>query len=120
MAGANAMTRPNIPIAVPRFSIGKIRNIIVCNSGIISPAPDAWNTRPISNKLKLGATAATAVPNANKLIAVKNNFRVVKRSRSEERRVGKEGSGRGGGGEDRHLGADRDGADSAQRRTAAR
>src|SRR5699024_1473378 len=71
---------PNNPIAVPLFSIGKIKNIIVCISGIIIPAPDACNTRPANKSENVGATAQRTVPKKNKDIAVKNNRRVVYRS----------------------------------------
>src|SRR5699024_519157 len=80
IAGANAITSPNRPIAVPRFSLGKVKNSIVCINGIIIPAPAACKTRPINSIEKSIPTAQSNVPTAKILIAVKNNCLDVKRS----------------------------------------
>src|SRR5690625_6954177 len=69
------MTSPKIPIAVPLLLTGNIKNILVCNKGIIIPAPEPWNIRPINNNVNEGAIAASPVPKANKPIAVINNLR---------------------------------------------
>src|SRR5699024_8678019 len=77
MAGANAITRPTVPITVPRFSTGKINKSTVIINGSTIPAPAACTIRPTINNGKLGAGTQNNVPTANIVIAVKNNLRVV-------------------------------------------
>ena len=79
-AGANAMTMPNTPMAVPRRSMGNVHMSTVITSGMRMPAPAAWIKRPASNTGKFGPQAASAVPAVNRTMDARNSRRVVKRS----------------------------------------
>ena len=70
-AGANPITIPDMPMAEPRFSGGKIDNMIFCKSGIEIPTPAACTKRPINNVEKFGAAKQAIVPARKMLIAVK-------------------------------------------------
>src|SRR5699024_7575046 len=76
IAGAKEITKPTVPIAVPRRSTGKIKIKIVIINGIITPAPDAWITLPVIKTGKLGENAQIIVPIANTDMALINNLRV--------------------------------------------
>src|SRR5690625_7785261 len=77
MAGAVNITRPNRPIAVPRFSIGKAVNMTFISNGIIIADPDAWTILATTSKPNPGARTASAVPTVNSDIATKNTRRFV-------------------------------------------
>ena len=79
-AGANAMTMPNTPMAVPRRSTGNVHMSTVITSGMRMPAPAAWIRRPASSTGKSGPQAASAVPAVNRSMDARNSRRVVKRS----------------------------------------
>lgn len=53
--GANAMTMPNTPMAVPRRSMGNVHMSTVITSGMRMPAPAAWIKRPASSTGKFGS-----------------------------------------------------------------
>ncbi len=76
IAGAKEITRPKVPIAVPRRWIGKIAKRIVCISGMIMPPLAACTTRPTRSTAYTGATAQMSVPSAKMPIAAKNIVRV--------------------------------------------
>ena len=75
-AGAQLITIPAVPIAVPRFSGGKMSIGTTATSGSWMPAPAACNTRPTSSNSNVGAIAAQTVPMMNMIMAAKNSFRV--------------------------------------------
>ncbi len=70
------MTSPKIPIACPRFSIGKPVKRTFINSGIMIAEPDACIMRAPSRSGKMCACPAIIVPSENSVIAVKNSWRV--------------------------------------------
>jgi hypothetical protein len=70
-AGAKVMTSPKIPIACPRFSIGKPVKRTFINSGIMIAEPDACIMRAPSRCGKMCACPAIIVPSENNVIAVK-------------------------------------------------
>ncbi|MNC10788.1 hypothetical protein D3C75_584560 [compost metagenome] len=73
MAGAKIITKPNIPMAEPRFSGGNVVNNTFINNGIIIAAPEAWTILAINNTGKLGAKPPMKVPIANNPMAIRNN-----------------------------------------------
>ena len=79
MAGPNAMTMPNRPMAVPRFSRGNTSKITVNTMGMDMPVQAACSTRPSSSTQKLGATAAAKLPAVKMTKADTNSWRVEKR-----------------------------------------
>ena len=79
IAGAREMTMPTRPIMRPRMCAGTTFIIVVMSSGIMTPVPIAWTTRPPSSMGNPFASRATRVPRLNMLIAARNTWRVVKR-----------------------------------------
>ncbi|MNP28234.1 hypothetical protein D3C76_1211890 [compost metagenome] len=77
LAGANMITKPINPMAAPRFSIGKITNMVLNISGNNSAVPIACSTRATNRISKLGASAATNVPAIEKIKDVVNSCLVV-------------------------------------------
>ena len=63
------MAIPTTPMAAPRFSGGKIDNMTVWFSGIETPTPIDWITRPVKRRPKFGAVKAMIVPIKNVAIA---------------------------------------------------
>lgn len=57
--------------------------MVVISSGIMIAVPDACTTRPASSSSKVGATAHSAVPTLNRVIAAVNSCRMVSRSSSQ-------------------------------------
>ena len=76
MAGANAMTMPNRPMAEPRRSGGKVSMSTVMTMGIRMPAPAACSKRPASSTGKLGPQPASAEPAVKMSIDTVNRLRV--------------------------------------------
>ena len=70
-AGANPITIPTDPMAAPRFSGGKMDNMIVWSKGIVTPTPRAWMSRPVSNEPKSGAMKDKIVPIKKVVMAVR-------------------------------------------------
>ena len=70
------MTMPAIPMAVPRFSGGKISMGTTATNGICTPAPAACRIRPTIKISNVGAIAQRTVPAMNTPIDAKNSFRV--------------------------------------------
>src|SRR4051794_41293189 len=66
----------------------------VCSRGRVAP-PAPWSTRPATSTGRSDTTAATALPAARISRAATRVGSLPTRSRSEERRVGKEGRARG-------------------------
>ena len=79
-AGAQLITMPDMPMAVPRFSGGKMSMGTTATSGSCTPAPAACRMRPTRSASKLGAMPQSAVPATNATIEAKNSLRVGKRS----------------------------------------
>ena len=79
-AGAQLITMPAMPMAVPRFSGGKMSMGTTPTSGSCTPAPAACRMRPTMSNSKLGAAAHNAVPTINAAMDAKNSLRVEKRS----------------------------------------
>ncbi|MNC14357.1 hypothetical protein D3C75_621330 [compost metagenome] len=77
LAGANIITRPISPMAAPRFSTGKMTNIVLNINGNNNAVPTACRTRATSRISKVGAKAATIVPAIEKIKEVVNSCRVV-------------------------------------------
>ena len=78
-AGANPITRLMMPMALPRFSRGKISRMTVNTIGMTAPGPAACSTRPSSKNGNEGATAAHRLPSVNSVMPPKNSWRVEKR-----------------------------------------
>ena len=76
MAGANAMTMPNSPMADPRRSGGKVSMSTVMTIGIKIPAPAACSKRPASSTGKLGPQPESAEPAVKISIDTVNRLRV--------------------------------------------
>ena len=79
MAGATEITTVTLPMTTPRRSTGTSVRIVVISSGSIIAVPLAWTTRAGSSSQKAGDTAASRVPELNRIIAVTNTWRVVRR-----------------------------------------
>ena len=79
-AGAQLITMPAMPMAVPRFSGGKMSMGTTPTSGSCTPAPAACSTRPTMRSSNEGAAAHSAVPTMNETSETKNSLRVEKRS----------------------------------------
>ena len=62
IAGANMITKAQMPIMLPIFFGGKICITIVNISGRIRPVPIPWIIRPANRTAKLGASAEIAAP----------------------------------------------------------
>ena len=80
MAGANAITMLNSPMAVPRFSTGNVSMRTVMTMGMRMPAPAACTRRPSSSTGKLGPQPANRLPHVNMAMDARNRPRVEKRS----------------------------------------
>ena len=79
-AGAQLITMPAMPMAVPRFSGGKMSMGTTPTSGSCTPAPAACSTRPTMSSSNVGAPAHSAVPTMNDISETKKSLRVEKRS----------------------------------------
>ncbi len=79
-AGAQLITMPAMPMAVPRFSGGKMSMGTTPTSGSCTPAPAACRMRPTMSSSNAGAAAHSAVPTMNADRDAKNSLRVEKRS----------------------------------------
>ena len=79
-AGATDMTMPAMPMAVPRFSGGKMSMGTTATSGSCTPAPAACRMRPTMSISKPGAKAHRTVPAMNVVMDAKKSLRVGKRS----------------------------------------
>ena len=79
MAGAKLMMSPTTPMALPRFSRGKVSMMMVMTMGMTTPVAIACMTRPSNRKGKLGAAAHTPAASANHAMPPRNNLRVEKR-----------------------------------------
>jgi hypothetical protein len=62
MAGAQNITRLNIPRALPRFSTGFIIKRVLIILGINTPVPTAWINLPSNKMEKAVATPEMMVP----------------------------------------------------------
>ena len=80
MAGPNAMTMPNRPMAVPRLSTGNVHMSTVITSGMRMPAPAACTRRPSSSTAKLGPQPASALLAVKMAMDTRKSRLVVKRS----------------------------------------
>ena len=80
MAGPNAMTMPNRPMAVPRLSTGNVHMSTVITRGMRMPAPAACTSRPSSSTTKLGPQPARKLPNVKITMDTRKSRLVVKRS----------------------------------------
>ena len=76
IAGANAMTTPNRPIALPRLSTGKVSMSTVITIGMRMPAPAACSKRPASSTGNDGPQPASRLPAVKMPIATTNRLRV--------------------------------------------
>lgn len=76
-AGANIITSPIIPIAVPRLLGGKMTKIVLVINGSNRAVPIAWMTRANNKISKLGVIAATIEPIIEKSRDVIKSCRVV-------------------------------------------
>ena len=61
-AGAKPITSETKPIALPRFSRGKMSRSTVKIMGMKTPAAIAWHTRPSSRKMNPGENAQSKLP----------------------------------------------------------
>ena len=61
-AGAKPITSEMMPMALPRFSRGKMSRMTVKTMGMTAPVHAACSTRPASSSGKLGAKAASSDP----------------------------------------------------------
>ena len=82
-AGATDMARVTLPITRPRSLSATTAISVVISSGIITAVPLACTTRATSSTAKLGASAASRVPERNVPIASPKANRVVTRWRNQ-------------------------------------
>ena len=80
MAGANAMTRPKMPMAAPRFSTGKLTRSTVMDMGMRMPAPMACTRRPARSTGKFGVRPHMSAPTRNSAMENRNSRLVENRS----------------------------------------
>ena len=79
MVGAKPMTRPMIPMALPRRSRGMTSRMTLNTMGITKPVAQACITRPKSSSGNTGATAETRLPAAKSVMPPMKSLRVEKR-----------------------------------------
>ncbi len=80
IAGANATTSPNTPMAMPRFSTGKLTRSTVMDMGIRMPAPTACTMRPAKSTTKSGVNPHMTAPAMNTPMENRKSALVEKRS----------------------------------------
>ena len=79
MAGAKPITKPKVPMYLPRSCGSKTSKIVVIINGIIIPDPIACTILAHNKTVKFGLNPAMIVPIKNIKIAVKKTCLVEKR-----------------------------------------